>query len=244
MMTVHEVAKLAGVSERTLRYYDQFGLLPPAAATEAGYRLYSDADLKKLQRILFLRELEFPLKEIGPMLRAEANDTKLAVERHRELLQLKMERMQGLIDLCGRVLKGEDEMSVQEFDQTQLDNQRDQYAQEAKERWGDTEAYKESVTRTARYSKQDWANVKAEMDEVFAGFANLVGQSPTSPQVCAMVQKWRDLISKRFYACSDTMLKGLGEMYRADERFAKSLNAYGEGTALLMSEAMKAFCED
>lgn len=239
MMTVHEVARLAGVSERTLRYYDQLGLLPPASATEAGYRLYGEADLARLQRILFLRELDFPLKEIAPMLQAEARDQRQAVERHRELLALKMQRLQGLIDLCGRVLKGESEMSLQEFDPSAVDKQREAYAKEAKERWGETEAYRESARRTAAYTPKDWDAVKAETDEVFSGFAALVGHDPISPEVRAMVLRWRDLISRRFYACSDEMLAGLGEMYLADERFQKTLDAYGAGTAALMSEAMR-----
>ena len=239
MMTVHQVARLAGVSERTLRYYDQLGLLPPMAETEAGYRLYGDADLARLQRILFLRELDFPLKEISPMLKAEAKDQRLAVEQHRELLRLKVERLQGLIDLCERILKGEEEMSLQEFDQSAVEKQREAYAREAKQRWGETEAYKESERRTAAYGKQDWDAIKAETDGIFAEFAALVGHDPISPEVRAVVIRWRDTISRRFYACSDSMLAGLGEMYMADERFRKTLDAYGEGTAALMSEAMR-----
>lgn len=243
MMTVHEVARLAGVSERTLRYYDQLGLLPPAGATEAGYRLYGEADLQRLQRILFLRELGFPLKEIAPMLQAEARDNRLAVERHRELLRLKMERLQGLIDLCGRVLQGEGENSLQEFDQSAVETARDRYAEEAKQRWGHTDAYRESHKRTSAYTKQDWAAVQAEMDAVFAGFAALVGHDPVSPEVRAQVGVWQALISRRFYACGNEMLAGLGEMYLADGRFQATLDAYGPGTAALMSEAMRRYAE-
>lgn len=243
MMTVHQVARLAGVSERTLRYYDQLGLLPPAAATEAGYRLYGESDLQRLQRILFLRELGFALKEIAPMLEAEARDNRLAVERHRELLRLKMERLQGLIDLCGRVLEGEGENSLQEFNQSAVETARDRYAEEAKQRWGHTEAYRESQKRTAAYGKQDWKAVQAEMDAMFAGFAALVGKDPTGPEVRAQVCAWQALITKRFYACSEEMLAGLGEMYLADERFQATLDAYGPGTAALMSEAMRRYGE-
>ena len=243
MMTVQEVANLAGVSTRTLRYYDQIGLLPPASATEAGYRLYGDADLRRLQQILFLRELAFPLKEIAPMLKAEAADTRRAVERHRELLRLKMERLQGLIDLCERILQGEDDLDLKPFDESALSGQRDAYAQEAKQRWGHSDAYKESACRTAGYTKEDWATVQAEQEEIFRGFAALVGQDPVGDAVRAQVRKWRDMIGARFYACSDEMLAGLGEMYLADERFQKNLDAYGAGTAALMSEAMRRFRE-
>ena len=243
MMTVHEVARQAGVSERTLRYYDQLGLLPPAQTSQAGYRLYAPEDLRRLQRILFLRELDFPLRDIAPMLEAEAMDWRVAVQRHQALLQLKQKRLQGLIDLCERLLQGEDTMSLNEFNQTELDAQREAYAQEAKERWGHTEAYRQSAQRTARYTPADWAAVKAETDDIFAGFARLVGHDPVSPEVRAQVRRWRDAISARFYDCSNEMLAGLGEMYLADERFQKSLNAYGEGTAQLMGEALRRFTE-
>lgn len=242
MMTVHEVAKLADVSERTLRYYDQLGLLPPASATEAGYRLYNESDLARLQRILFLRELGFPLKEIAPMLSAEESDRRLAVERHRELLQLKVERLQGLIDLCGRILKGEDKMSLQEFDQSAVEKQRNEYAQEARERWGNTEAYHESERRTSAYGNKEWANVKAESEAIMKEFSSLLGQDPASTPVQVVVKKWQEHISARFYPCTDEILAGLGEMYIADERFTKTLDAHGEGTAKLMTEGIRVFC--
>lgn len=134
-------------------------------------------------------------------------------------------------------------MSLQEFDPSRMEKQRHEYAQEARERWGTTDAYRESEKRTAAYTPKDWEAVKTETDAVFSGFAKLVGHSPVSPEVRQMVAKWRDLISARFYSCSDEILAGLGEMYLADERFAKTLNAYGEGTAALMSEAMRRFKE-
>ncbi len=239
MRTVHEVAKLAGVSTRTLRYYDRLGLLPPAATSDAGYRLYGEADLVRLQQILFLRELDFPLKEIAPMLVAEARDRKRAVERHRELLELKKERLQGLIDLCGRVANGEDCMDIQAFSQNDVERERARYAREAKERWGETDAYRESEKRTAAYGEREWSEVKAESDAILKEFAGLTGRSPTSPEVRATLAKWQKHITERFYPCTDEILAGLGQMYVADERFRETLDGYGEGTAVLISEAIR-----
>ncbi|MCE5342358.1 MAG: MerR family transcriptional regulator [Eubacteriales bacterium] len=238
-MTVHEVAKLAGVSERTLRYYDRFGLLPPTATSPAGYRLYDRADLEQLQRILFLRELDFPLKEIVTMLVAEANDQRQAILRHHELLEQKKMRLQGLIDLCERLLKGEDEMSLREFDQSGIERLKDEYAREAKERWGESEAFHESEKRTAAYGDREWNEVKAESETILREFAALTGHDPTSPEVRKALAKWRDHINARFYPCTDEILAGLGEMYVADERFQKTLDEYGKGTARLMSEAIR-----
>lgn len=239
MMTVHEVAKMAGVSVRTLHYYDQLGLLPPAGETAAGYRLYSKQDLQRLQRILFLRELDFPLKEIGPMLAAEQRDNRRAVEQHRELLRAKITRLQGLIDLCGRLLEGEGQMDLQAFDTAELDNKRQEYAKEARERWGNTDAYRESEKRTAAYGKKEWAEVQAEGNAILAELGSLTGQSPVSDEVRAAVRKWQAHISARYYPCTDEILAGLGEMYVADERFARTIDAFGAGTAQLMREAIR-----
>ncbi len=238
-MTVHEVAALAGVSERTLRYYDRIGLLRPAAASEAGYRLYDENNLERLQQILFLRELDFPLKEIAPMLAAEARDRRLAVKRHRELLETRMRRLQGLIDLCDRVAKGEDKMSVREFDGSAVERERERYAREAKERWGHTDAYRESERRTGSYGTAEWNEINEEGAAILRALAGLVGRDPKSPEVRDALQKWQDHISRRFYPCTDEILAGLGQMYAADERFRKTLDGYGPGTAELMSEAIR-----
>lgn len=239
MMTVHEVAQRAGVSGRTLRYYDRLGLLPPAAESEAGYRLYGEDDLKRLQQILFLRELDFPLREIGPMLAMEAQDRHTAVLRHRELLRLKRERLGGLIALCDRILKGEDDMSLNEFNTASWEAKRDEYAEEAKRRWGHTDAWAESQKRVAAYGREEMAAVQAEGKAILAKFGKLVGSDPTGAEVRAALNDWQRYISARFYPCTDEILSGLGQMYTADERFRRSLDENGEGTAALMSEAIR-----
>ncbi len=239
MMTVNEVARRAGVSGRTLRYYDQLGLLRPVKTTEAGYRLYDEADLKRLQRILFLKELEIPLKQIKPMLAMEEGNEREALRRHREILRLKAERLMGLMNLCDRVAKGEAEMNLDEFNPTSWETERDRYANEAQERWGGTKAWQECEKRTARYGKQEWQNVNDEGKAILQAFGALVGHSPTSPEVRAALDRWQRHISERFYPCTDEILAGLGQMYVADERFRRNLNANGEGTAELMSEAIR-----
>ncbi len=238
MLTVHEVAKLAGVSARTLRYYDQVGLLSPAEVSPAGYRLYNMEALKRLQQILFLRELDFPLRDIGPMLSMEAADRRQAVRRHRDLLTGQKERLQGLIDLCGRILNGEDEMSLGEFNAAKLQQERNAYADEVKQRWGDTDAYRESEKRSQNYDDAQWQTIHTEQEAILHAFAALVGHNPADAQVQATLQDWQDFITKRFYPCTDDILRGLGLMYAADERFQKTLNQFGAGTAKLMSDAI------
>lgn len=183
--TVHEVAAAAGVSVRTLHYYDQIGLLRPSNTTEAGYRLYDDAALARLQQILFFRELDFPLSEIREILDNPSFDKQRAMHAHKELLILKRERLERLIALVNNTLKGEKTMSLKEFDMTEIEQAQKQYADEARQRWGSTDAYKQSAKRTASYSKEDWARVNAEAEQIYDGFAAQMGNDPACPPPCS-----------------------------------------------------------
>lgn len=142
--TVSQVAKLTGISVRTLHYYDETGLLPPSEVTEAGYRLYDDAAMARLQQILFFRELGFALQDIRGILDDPSFDQTQALERHRELLTLKRQRLDGILRLVDSLLKGECSMRFDAFDASSLEEARDRYAKEAKERYGGTAAYRES----------------------------------------------------------------------------------------------------
>jgi DNA-binding transcriptional MerR regulator len=140
MMKVNEVSKLTGVSIRTLQYYDKIGLLHPTKYTEAGYRLYDDAALETLQQILLFRELEFPLKDIKEIISSPDFDRSKALEQQIELLKLKKEHIENLIDLAkGIKLMGVKKMNFDAFDTRKID----EYAAQAKASWGTTPAYKE-----------------------------------------------------------------------------------------------------
>lgn len=240
MMTVHEVAKLAGISVRTLHYYDEIGLLRPDGASYAGYRLYGDSSIERLQQILFFRELGFPLGEIAAILNAPNYDKSQALLNHRRLLTLKRERLNGLIALVDQALKGEDSMSIKEFDMKKIDEAREQYAAEAKSRWGETNAYKESEKRTAKYTKEDWARMSTKSEVIFKGFAEFRNLDPASEAAQSLVRQWKAFISDSYYDCTDEILSGLGEMYVDDARFTKNIDAYGEGTAMFMRDAIRA----
>lgn len=241
--TVHEVAAVAGVSVRTLHYYDQIGLLHPSHTTEAGYRLYDDAALARLQQILFFRELDFPLSEIREILDNPSFDRHRAMCSHKELLLLKRERLERLIALVDNTLKGEKTMSFQEFDMTEIEQAQKQYADEAKQRWGATDAYKQSAKRTSSYNKDDWARINAEAEEIYDGFVAQMGNDPASLAVQQLVADWQAHISKNFYDCPKEMLAGLGEMYIADERFTKNIDKRAQGLAQFMSDAFAAYCK-
>lgn len=143
-MKINEVAKLTGITTRTLHYYDEIGLLKPSQITDAGYRLYDENNLSELQQILFFRELNFPLNEIKEIMTNSEYDKTEALKKHKELLLKKRERIDRLVTLVENTIKGDGEMSFKEFDMTEIESAKKKYAKEVKERFGNTEAYTES----------------------------------------------------------------------------------------------------
>ena len=149
-LTVGETARLTGVSVRTLHYYDEIGLLRTSGTSEGGYRLYDEACLARLQQILFFRELAFPLDEIRRILESPSFNSRKAMERHRELLAMKRERLERLIELVDHILKGDITMDFKPFDASEFCRAQERYAEEAKERWGDSPAYAQSAKKDGR----------------------------------------------------------------------------------------------
>ncbi|MEG1410018.1 MAG: MerR family transcriptional regulator [Terrisporobacter sp.] len=165
-MKISEVAKMTGITVRTLHYYDEIDLLKPTEITASGYRLYSDKSLEILQQILFFRELDFPLNEIKEIM-SNPNYSKLeALNKHRELLIQKRQRLDGLINLIDDSIKGENKMSFKEFDMKEIEAHKKKYADEVKNRWGNTDAYKESKEKTKKYSSSDWEGITEEMNSI------------------------------------------------------------------------------
>lgn len=240
--SVSETAKLTGVSVRTLHYYDEIGLLSPSIISETGYRYYDDSALERLQQILFYRELDFTLKDIAEIMNASGYQKEDALRKQRELLQLKRKRLDKLIHLLDANLKGENTMSFKEFDMSEIENAKAKYAKEVNERWGSTDAYKQSKRRTDGYTTEDWARIKEEADDITKRFAEKVGEDPASAEVQELVAQWQNHITKYYYDCTNEILAGLGQMYVADERFTNNIDKFGEGTAKLMSQAIEVYC--
>lgn len=237
-LSVSQMAKLTGVSIRTLHYYDHIGLLCPEIAADSGYRWYGAADVEKMQQILFYRELDFPLKDIREILADPRYDKQEALRRQRRLLLLKRERLDGLLELLDANLKGERTMEFKGFDARELEAARRQYADEAKARWGHTEAWRESQEKTADPESQ-----AADMNDIFRRAAALREGDPAGAEAQALVKEWQGFISDHYYTCTKEILAGLGAMYTADERFQKNLDRFGEGTADFLSKAIAAYCE-
>lgn len=234
-MRISEVAKLTGITVRTLHYYDEIGLLKPSEITEAGYRLYSREDLEILQQILFFRELDFPLSQIKEIMNNPNYDKEEALKKQKELLIQQRQRIEGLIKLIEKRIEGDNNMSFKEFDMNEIEENKKKYAKEVKERWGTSKAYEESEKKTSSYNKEKWGDINQETSEIFKGFAELRNSDPGSEEVQELVRRWQKYITDNFYTCTNEILSGLGLMYVEDERFKENLDKNGEGTAKLMA---------
>ena len=242
MMTVNEVSKLTGVSIRTLQYYDKIGLLIPTEYTEAGYRLYDEAALERLQQILLFRELEFPLKDIQRIIHSPSFDRQKALEQQITLLEMKKEHLEDLIGLA-REMKAtgvETKMDFSAFDTKKMD----EYAAKAKETWGETPAYQEFEQKTRGKSKAEMMDVNRQMMDIFAEFGAIRNGDPGSAEARALVRKLQDFISAHYYTCTDRILSGLGQMYAAGGEMTDNIDrSGGEGTAVFASRAIREFCD-
>ena len=241
-MKISEVAKLSGVTVRTLHYYDEIGLLKPNKITEAGYRVYSNEDLETLQQILFFRELDFQLNEIKEIMMNPNYDKNKALNKHKELLIEKRERLDGLINLIDKTIKGDNNMSFKEFDNSKIEENKNKYAEEVKNRWGNTDAYKEYEKKTKSYDKNSWNTINEDMAKILKEFADNRNEEPNSYIAQGLVEKWRMYITSNFYNCTKEILSGLGLMYTSDERFKNNIDQYGEGTAEFMAKAIELYC--
>ncbi len=245
--TVGEVGRLAGVSVRTLHHYDEIGLVPPSEHSDAGYRLYTHQDLEQLQQVLFYKELGFGLDEIAKLM-AGQHDRMDALTQQRELIAERMIRLETMLELIDKTLasiEGGIPMTKEEMFEVFGDFDPSEYEDEVRERWGDTDAYRESTRRTKSYSKQDWQRFKNESDEINNQIASLMdeGVAPDDPRAMDAVERHRLQIDEWFYPCSRQMHAGLGRMYVADPRFTATYEKIRPGMAQYMCDAIAANAE-
>jgi DNA-binding transcriptional MerR regulator len=242
-LSIREMAALSGVSVRTLHYYHQIGLLKPGTVSpETGYRWYGESEIQRLRQILFYREMDFSLKEIGELLSTPHDTVQDALSRQRELLVLKQRRLTRLIALLDDNLKGERTMDFTGFDEHELEQAKQAYTAEAKARWGHTEAWAESREKEAARTPGDSSALLEQSNAIFARFAALRQEDPAGAEAQSLVAEWQAFVTANYYACTTEILAGLGQMYTADTRFQKNLDRFGEGTAAFMSRAIASYC--
>ena len=240
MKTVKEISKITGVSVRTLHHYDAIGLLKPTAKTPAGYRLYDDTALERLQQILLFRELQFPLKEIQSILDSPSFNPVQALEQQIHLLELQYKRLGNLLSLAREIQqKGVTAMDFQIFDNSELE----QYKAEAREKWGSTREYQEYEQKEKAGLHSDLAS--RQFMQLFAEAGALRQQDPSSAAVQEKIHAIRVFITDHYYTCSPEILEQLGEMYVEDERFRTNIDrAGGEGTAAFVRQAIRIYCKN
>ena len=238
-MQIKEFAKFTGVSVRTLHYYDEIGLLKPAFIDKRnGYRFYDEKSLLRMQEILFYRELDFSLKSIGDILSSPNYDKNKALKEQKHLLTLKKERLERLISAIDGAVKGKNVMKA--FDNSEFEK----HKAEAKEKWGQTPAYKEHAEKTKHYTKEKWNSLAEGMNDILAEFAVCMkkGEEPDSTKAHNLVGILQNHITENYYLCTNEILAGLGKMYVADERFKNNIDKNADGTAEFICEAIEVYC--
>ncbi len=244
-MTVGQVAERFDVTVRTLHHYDEIGLLSPRERSVGGYRLYTDADITRLQHVVVYRRLGFALEEIALLLDDPDADLVEHLRRQRAAVMSGLDEMSALVKAIDNALEvAMSGIKLSKEEQAELfgDGFSDDHAQEAEQRWGDTEAWRQSQRRTTQYTKQDWQQIKAEADAINAAFveAKCTSEPATGEAATDAAEQHRQHIHKRFYDLPHAMHRGLGDMYVSDQRFTKTYEDLEPGLAQYVRDAIHA----
>jgi DNA-binding transcriptional MerR regulator len=245
--TVGEAARLSHVSVRTLHHYDEIGLLVPGGRSAAGYRLYSAADLQRLQQILLYRELDFPLGEIAQVLAGDGSgpDATAHLRRQHGLLRARQARTATLLSAIDRELEAR-KMGIALTPQEQFEifgtSKLEEHQAEAEQKWGDTGAWQQSRRKTAAYTKDDWIMIKAEADANISAFAGAIraGQPAGSPVAMDLAEEHRGHLARWFYDCTYDQHRGLAELYVSDPRYMASYDEIAPGFSQYVHDAILA----
>ena len=242
--TAHQLAQIAGISVRTLHHYDEIGLLSPARQSN-GYRSYDEAELLRLQQILFFRELEYPLENIAKLLAQPDFDMTASLKRHRVQIEQKRLRLAGFLTTIDKTLakiSGEKQMKDEELFEALWDKHEKEYAAEAEERWRSTEAYKQSAERMKKLTKEDHARIIKEGDVLMAELAACIPSGPRSAEVQKLIKRHYEAL-RTFYEPSPQIYRGLAQMYTEDARFRAYFEKYDPRMPEFMREAMDVYCD-
>ncbi|HEX5524016.1 MAG TPA: MerR family transcriptional regulator [Pedococcus sp.] len=241
-LTVGQVAERFAITVRTLHHYDEVGLLSPSERTRAGYRLYTDGDLTRLQHIVVYRRLGFALEAIALLLQ-NPESVEHHLRRQRAAVTSRLDEMRGLVAAIDRAL--EREMNSKRATDDELkelfgEGFHDAQA-EAEERWGETDAWRQSRSRTKNYSRADWEEVKAESDRVHAAFTDAMdaGEPPTGEAAMDAAEQHRVSI-QRFYDCSYAMHRNLADLYVSAPRYTATYDEIRPGMSYYVRDAIHA----
>ncbi len=244
-MRIKEVAELAGISVRTLHYYDEIGLLVPEEKTDAGYRLYSDQNIETLQQILFYRELGFSLQRIKEIIHSPSFDRQAALKEQREMLYEKRRQLDEMIETIEKTIKhekGELNMSNEEKF-AGFDFSNNPYEQEARDRWGD-DVVERANAKVNNLSDQEKKSMEEQMNSLFRQLTKVRNHAPDSDEAQTAIHKWYEFLNSNFnHHYSLEAFRQLGQMYVEDERFTNNIDQFGEGLAVFLRDAMQVYAE-
>ena len=243
-LTVGQVAESFGVTVRTLHHYDAEGLVVPSARTHAGYRLYTEADLTRLATVVTYRRLGLPLDEVRALLEGVGTPEE-HLRRQRDAVVSRLGELEELVTAIDRALEREMERrpaTTEELKELFGDGFREEYQAEAEERWGDTDAWKQSASRTTRYTTSDWERIKTEGEAVNSALVAALrsGASPASDAAMDAAEEHRAHIARWFYDLDHTFHRGLADMYVADPRFTRTYEDLAPGLAAYVHAAIHA----
>lgn len=244
-LTVGVVAGMVGVSIRTLHHYDQIGLVVPSGRTPAGYRVYDDTDVERLHQVLTYRELGFSLEQIAALLDDPDADPLSHLQTQREILTGRIDRLLRMVAALEEMMNAKKKgIALSAAEQAEIfgdDWLGEKYAAEAEERWGDTDAWKQSRTRTAEFTKAEWEQIKDETDDLERRLAEAMrrGVAPGTAEANSLAEEHRAQIG-RFYDCDHAMQVCLADMYVADPRFTAHYDEHASGLAAYLQEVIRA----
>jgi MerR family transcriptional regulator, thiopeptide resistance regulator len=243
--TVGQVAALTGLTVRALHYYHAIGLVSPSYRSAAGYRLYTETDLQRLQQVLLFRELGIALDAVRDLIDAPAARRRDALLAQRAALEQRRRHADAVlraVDATLHSLQTDIPMNTEQLFEGNEHFRNGEYAEEAERRWGETDAWKTSHARTRTYSRDDWARIHAEADAITAEFLAAMqrGDAPDSVTAGVLAESHREHIDRHFYPCSHAMHANVAMMYIADARFQAHYDRHGEGLAAYIEAAIRA----
>ncbi|WP_028609887.1 MerR family transcriptional regulator [Paenibacillus harenae] len=225
LLAVKDIVQITGITTRTLHYYDRIDLFKPTHLTEKGYRLYERSSLEKLQTILFLKEMDFPLKEIADIIKLTKQEQKEIVKQQRQALLMKKQRLETIMAALDEYVSGKDISDLPLFNHSSVLPLKEQYANEARFLYGETEAYKAYNETLETLSQDEKEERFAEVEELFKQIASCIDQSPSSDEVQRLIEEWKKSLMQ-FTTCDAELLACIAHTYKFDARFKNYFNQY------------------
>lgn len=226
LLAVKDIVQITGITARTLHYYDRIDLFKPTHLTEKGYRLYDRSSREKLQTILFLKELDFSLKEIADILKLTKQEQKQILKKQSHVIQSRIKKLETIKTAIDEYVSGKDIGNLHIFNSSSVLPLQEQYANEARFFYGETEAYKGYSERLEKLSQEEKEARFQSMEEVFKQIASFVDQSPSSDEVQRLIGEWKKILMQSM-PCDEELLACIADTYKSDSRFKNYFNQYG-----------------